>query len=183
MAVGTVGRFGVEGPLTSTPPLEKRHLGTMVVGTGLDLIRSNSTAQMCLAAPGYLLWKSATSSGACKLSQGSQVLCSAPKSFHFIKYCSFQFIILLSRTSSTTHSSSPSTISGRGGRGGCRPTMGSGGAVMSLTTLKTGWFHGLGEVETIGIVPNLPFDGKGAEMPMRELLRRPGGLNVAGVER
>ena len=97
MAVGTVGRFGVEGPLTSTPPLEKRRLGAMVVGTGLNLIRSNSTARMHLTAPGYLLWKSATSSGACKLSQGSQVLCSALKSFHFIKYRSFRFIILLSR--------------------------------------------------------------------------------------
>ena len=43
-------------------------------------------------------------------------------------------------------------------------------------------FHGLGEVETIGIVPDLPFDGKGAEMPMRELLRWPGGLNVTGIE-
>ena len=31
-------------------------------------------------------------------------------------------------------------------------------------------FHELGEVETIGIVPDLPFNGKGAEMSMRELL-------------
>ena len=137
MAVGTAERFGVEGPLTSTPPLEKQCLGAMVVGTGLNLIRSNSTARICLVAPGYLLWKSATSSGACTLSQGSQVLYSAPKSFHFIKYHSFWFIILLSRISSTTHSSLPLTISGSGGRGGRHLTMGSSGAVVSLTTLKT----------------------------------------------
>jgi len=34
---------------------------------------------------------------------------------HFTKYCNCPFILLLSRISSTSHSSSPSTITGKGG--------------------------------------------------------------------
>ena len=102
--------------------LEKWHPGTVVVGTGLNLIKLNSFIWMCLAAPGILQWMSVTSSGAYTLTKGSQVLCSVPKSFHFTKYCSFQFIILLFRISSTTHSSSLSMISGSGGgRRHCQP--------------------------------------------------------------
>jgi hypothetical protein len=40
-----------------------------------------------------------------------------PKSFHFTKYRSFLFMTLLSKISSTIHSSSPSMISGSGGGG------------------------------------------------------------------
>src|SRR5271154_7545044 len=130
---------GIGCPLTSTPPSEKRRLDAGFGEIGLNLIESNSIVRMHLAAPGCLQWKSATSSGAWTLSQGSQELCSIPKSFHLTRYCNFRFIILLSRISSTTHSSSPSMISGSGGGGACRPTMGSGGAGVSLTTLKTGW--------------------------------------------
>ena len=114
MAVGLEGRFGVEGPLTSTPPPEKRCLGVIVVGTGLNLSGQTQLPDCILPLldtfGGSLLRVPVHA-----LSQGSQVLCLAPKSFHFIKYHSFWFIILMSRISSTTHSSSPSMISGSGG--------------------------------------------------------------------
>ena len=71
-------------------------------------------------------------------SQDSQELCSIPNPSHLMRYCSFQLTTLLSRISSTTHSSSPSMISGSGGGRGHHPSIGSSGAGVSLTTLKTG---------------------------------------------
>ena len=59
-------------------------------------------------------------------------------SSHLTRYCNFQLITLLSKISSTTHSSSQSMISGRGGGSGCCPGIGSSGAGDNLTTLKTG---------------------------------------------
>ena len=72
------------------------------------------------------------------LSQDSQELCSILNPSHLMRYHSFQLTTLLSRISSTTHSSSPSMISGSGGGWGRRPSIGSSGARVSLTTLKTG---------------------------------------------
>ena len=89
-------------------------------------------------APEYFRWKSAIKSGAWTSSQTSQELCSTPNPSHLTKYRSFQLTTLLSRISSTTYSSSPSTISGSGGGWGCHPGIGSSGARVSLTTLKTG---------------------------------------------
>ena len=89
-------------------------------------------------APEYFWWKSAIKSRVWMLSQASQELCSTPNPSHLTRYRSIRLTTLLSRISSTTHSSSPSTISGsRGGRGR-RPGIGSSGAQVSLTTLKTG---------------------------------------------
>ena len=71
-------------------------------------------------------------------SQASQELCSTPNPSYLTRYCSFQLTTLLSRISSTTHSSSPSMISGSGGGQGRRPGIGSSSARVSLTTLKIG---------------------------------------------
>src|SRR5882757_6881166 len=59
------------------------------------------------------------------------------KSFPFYQVAEL-FITLLSRIFSTIHSSSPSINSGGGGGCGRRPSIGSSGAGVSLTTLKTG---------------------------------------------
>ena len=145
------------------PPPEKWCLGMMVVGTGLNLIRSNSTTRMCLVTPGYFQWKSTMSSGACTLSQGSQVLWLVPMSFHFIKYCSFWFIILLyigfpPLPTPLCH------LQFLGVVGGEMPSDdGVWWCCRELDHIKD-WvilFHRLRQVETIGVVPNLPFDGKG----------------------
>ena len=72
------------------------------------------------------------------LSQDSQELCSIPNPSHLMRYRSFRLTTLLSRISSTTHSSSLSMISGSGGGRGHRPSIGSSGTGVSLTTLKTG---------------------------------------------
>ena len=105
-------------------------------------------------------------------------------SFHFIKYCSFWFIILLyigfpPLPTPLCHLQFLGVVGGEmpsdDGVWWCR---------RELDHIKD-WvkpFHGLRQVETIGIVPNLSFDGEGSEMPVRELLRWSGGLNVAGIE-
>ena len=64
-------------------------------------------------------------------------------SFHGVEHWKvhqrgFWLTIQLSKISSTTHSSLPSTISGKGGRDVHWPGMGSGGAKDILTTLKNG---------------------------------------------
>ena len=97
-----------------------------------------SMKQIHQGAPEYFWWKSAIKSRAWTSSQASQELCSTPNPSHLTKYHSFQLTTLLSRISSTTHSSSPSTISGSGGGQGHDPGIGSSGAWVSLTTLKTG---------------------------------------------
>ena len=71
-------------------------------------------------------------------SQDSQELCSILNPSHLTRYHNFWLTTLLSRISSTTHSSSPSTISGSGGGWGRHPGIGSSGTGVSLTTLKTG---------------------------------------------
>ena len=83
-------------------------------------------------------WKSVIKSGAWISSQASQELCSTPNPSNLTRYRSFRLTTLLSRISSTTHSSSPSMISGSGGGRGRRPGIGSSGARVSLMTLKTG---------------------------------------------
>ena len=65
-------------------------------------------------------------------------LCSIPNPSHLTRYCNFRLTTLLSRISSTTHSYSPSMISGSGGGQGRRPCIGSSSAGVSLTMLKTG---------------------------------------------
>ena len=97
-----------------------------------------STKQIRRGAPEYFQWKSAIKSGVCMSSQASQELCSTPNPSHLTRYRSFQLTTLLSRISSTTHSSSPSMISGSGGGRGRRPGIGSSSARVSLTTLKIG---------------------------------------------
>ena len=97
-----------------------------------------SAKQICRGAPEYFRWKSAIKSGACTSSQASQELCSTPNPSHLTRYYSFRLTTLLSRISSTTHSSSSSTISGSGGGRGHHPGIGSSGAWVSLTTLKIG---------------------------------------------
>ena len=86
----------------------------------------------------YFQWKSAIKSGAWTLSQASQELCSTPNPSHLTRYHSFWLTTLLSRISSTTHSSSLSMISGSGGGRGHHPGIGSSSAWVSLITLKTG---------------------------------------------
>jgi len=64
----------VERPLTSIPPSRQWRPNTEQKGMERKL-----TIRMWWAAPGCLQYKSATSSGAWTLSQGSQELCLTPK--------------------------------------------------------------------------------------------------------
>ena len=69
----------------------------------------------------------------------------SPYTSHLILNLSHPRNILLSKIFWTRYSSSPSITSGGGGGCGCLPGIGSGGAVVSLTTLKTGCKRRIGK--------------------------------------
>ena len=124
--------------LTSTPSSREWQPGTTGNGLGWKVMLLKSTNQICQGALECFQWKFATRSGAWMLSQDSQELCSILNPSHLMRYHNFQLTTLLSRIYSTTHSSSPSMISGSGGGWGHRPCIGSSGTGVSLTMLKTG---------------------------------------------
>ena len=124
-------------PLTSTP--SSREWWPSTTGSGLrQKVMSLKSANWICCAPECFWWKFATKSGAWILTQDSQELCSILNPSHLTRYSNFRLTTLLSRISSTTHSSSPSMISRSGGGQGHCPCIGSSGAGVSLTMLKTG---------------------------------------------
>ena len=125
-------------PLTSTPTSREWQPSTAGNGLGWKVMSLKSTNQIHQGALECFPWKFTTRSGAWMSSQDSQELCSIPNPSHLMRYCSFWSTTLLSRISSTTHSSSPSMILGSGGGQGCHPSIGSSGVVLAnVTSVKS----------------------------------------------
>src|SRR6202789_312357 len=126
-------------PLTSPPLQGAASRCEKPVHRSRNPMRPKRRALIRFGAFGCVLWKSSISCGASRSRSGIHEFSSRPYPFHLTKYSSLLPFILLSITSSISYLRSPPTISGGGGGHGRRPTIGSGGAGMSLTTWKTGW--------------------------------------------
>ena len=159
------GRAAEGVPLTITPPLEKHHPDACVVREmGRKGMEPKVMARMQQGAAGLRWWNSATLLGALlTCSAYSQVFPSILYPSHLTRYCSLRRNIWLSRISSTTYSSSLSMSSGGGGGGAHRPTIGSVGASVSLTTLNTRWrrFINGGSVSQYAFIPTHLSTGNG----------------------
>ena len=86
-----------------------------------------------------LRWNSTVSSGAETLEVDSQELCLRLYPFHLMRYWNLLQYQWLSSISSTSHSASPSIITGSGWSSIFQPVIRSFRARVSFTTLNTGW--------------------------------------------
>jgi hypothetical protein len=136
MFAGLCRVFPLHHPCTASQCITPYHCS--VRGRGQKPIHPNIRVFMHFGAVGWALWKSLMRSGASRSSSEIHEFSLHLYPFHHTRYCKLLPLILQSIISSTSYLSSPSTILGGGGHCVLRPSIGLGGAGISLTTLKTG---------------------------------------------